>query len=355
MTEVEDLLRRTVADRERDLDGAAPSLAGVRERSRRRRRGHAAVLAGAAAVAAVLAGTTVALTGGPQGPATVAPPAGDGPTSAPGRLPPFRYAPFTSGEGRTSAVVRWAPTWLPDGIRETGRVVSNALQVRTYGRNGQGPAVRVMSLFEGCHDEIDLDGESRVPGVAAVVDGTAAWVWSFERAPEWGRRYLPALAGSGHLACVPVDGGGLWALVTGTADTAADALRIVGSVRAADPAEVAVRISVTDVTDGVAVHAGDGGTGRLTLLLGTGNAVVELGPPDPDGPPPNTTVDGRPAHLTSSAERGAVLTVSLGSDLQAVFSAHWPDITLAQNRAAVLAAARGLQVGPTPDYSWLSR
>lgn len=353
MTEVEDLLRRTFADRERDLDGAAPSLAGVRERSRRRR-GRAAVLAGAAAVAAVLAGTTVVLTAGQQDPATVAAPAGDDPTSAPGELPPFEYRPFTSGEGRTSAVIRWRPTWLPDGITETGRMVSNAWQVRSYGRNGQGPAVRVMSTLEGCPDEMDLDGKTGVPGVAAVAGGMPARVWSFQRAPL-GMRYLPALAGSGHLACVRVDGGGFWALVTGTADTAADAVRVTGSVRATDPAEVAVRISVTDVTDGVAVHTGDGGTGRLTVLLGTGNAVVDLGPPDPDGPPPNTTVDGRPAHLASSADRGAVLTVPLGSDLQAVFTAHWPDSTLAQNQAAVLAAARGLQVGPTPDYSWLSR
>jgi hypothetical protein len=361
MTEVEDLLRRTFADRERDLDGAAPSLAGVRERSRRRRRGHAAVLAGAVAVTAVLAGTTVALTAGPRGPAPVAAPAGEDPTSAPGGLPPFRAAPFTYGEGRTSAVVRWAPTWLPDGIRETGRMVSNSWQIRNYGRNGQAPVVRVMATFEGCPDEIDLDGRSGVPGVAAVAGGTPARVWSFQQAPTLGVRYLPALAGSGHLACVRVASGGFWALVTGTADTAADAVRVTGSVRAADPAEVAVRISVADIpdgaayADGIAVHGGDGGTGGLTVVLGTGNAVVELGPPDPDGPPPNTTVDGRPAHLTSFGGKGAVLTVPLDADLQAVFTAHWPDTTLAQNRAAVLAAARGLRVGPTPDYSWLSR
>ena len=46
MTDVEELLRRTFTERERDLAGAAPSLAGVRERSRHRRRRQAAVLPG---------------------------------------------------------------------------------------------------------------------------------------------------------------------------------------------------------------------------------------------------------------------------------------------------------------------
>ncbi len=108
-------------------------------------------------------------------------------------------------------------------------------------------------------------------------------------------------------------------------------------------------------TSWVSVRADHGGTGRLPAALGTGNADAELGPPDPDGPPPNTTVDGRPAHLTSSAAGGAVLTVPLGSDLEAVFTAHFPDNTPAQNRDSVLTSARGLQLGATPDYSWLSR
>lgn len=352
MTVVEDLLRRTFADRERDLDGMAPSLAAARERSRRRRRRQAAVLAAAAAaVVAVAAGSTVALTDRAQ----PGPPAATArPTPAPGDLPAFREASFSRADGRTRTAIHWAPTWLPGELGETGRLVTNSLQIRTYGRIGGGPVVRVLGTVEGCPPDLDLDGRSRVPGTEGVVAGKQAWSYSFRRAPRIGAAYLPSLTDPGHLVCVVVRGGGFWAFVTGTADTAADARRVVASVRAGGPAEVVVRISTSDYVDGVSVGT-TGDSGRPTPRLGTANGDAVLGPPDPDAPAPNITVDGRPAHLTVSASKGAVLRIPLGPDLQAVFRAAYPDIGAEGNREAVLEAARGLRVGPEPDYGWLSR
>ena len=320
MTDVEELLRRTFTERERDLAGAAPSLAGVRERSRHRRRhgcrarrgrgrrGRPGRQHGRADRRPAAGGDRTVRLAGP-----------DHPGGAGRRLPRFREEPITSAEGRTSAVIRWAPTWLPDGIGETGRVVSTFQQIRLTVGPCQGPMVRIMSWSKVVAPPRGMDG--RPAPLAPVVAGTPATLWSFQRPPHLGHALLPGPGRPGHLVCVPVAAGVL-DLVTGTADTAGDALRVAGSIRPAAPAEVAVRSASRCPLVGV----GPGGPRRdrpVDGCAGAANAYVELGPPDPDAPPPNTTVDGRPAHLTSSAAGGAVLTVPLGSDLEAVFTAHF--------------------------------
>jgi hypothetical protein len=188
------------------------------------------------------------------------------------------------------------------------------------------------------------------PAVAVVVAGRPARLWSTGRRPTLGMWPLaPATAGPGHLVCVPLAGGGsLRTAVTGTADTAGDAVRVAGSVRAAGPAEVAVPFSLEVAVFAVAVRADDAGTGRWTgQLAAPGGTVVELGRPDPTSPPPNPPVGGRPAHLKSSPTKGTFLTMPLGPDLAARLIGEFRDTTLA--------AATGLQVGATPDYSWFYR
>jgi hypothetical protein len=357
MTEVEELLRRTFTDRERDLDGAAPSLAGVRDRARRRRHQRAAVLAGAAAVAAVVAGSTVALTGGRQPATTGTPPAGPTPTPT-GGLPTYREVEVTSADGRTSAVVPWAPTWLPAGTGETGRLAGRGAQERFYGRGPQGPLVKV-SLREPVVSRPDPTPEcSATPNEAdegsarsVVVAGRPARLWPTRRAPTldpWPAAPSPAAA-SGHLLCVPLVGGGsLTVAVTGTGDTAGDAVRVAGSVRAADPAEVAAPVSFGVPSYGVWVRADDAGTGRWTAgLVVPGGTVVQVGLPAATDPPPNTRVGGRPAYFRYAKTKGAAMTIQVRPDLAVRMIGEFRDDTLA--------AGAGLQVGPTPDYSWFGR
>jgi hypothetical protein len=362
MSELEDLLRRTFTDRERDLDGATPSLAGVRDRARRRHRRHAAALAAAAAVVAVLAGGTVALTGGPRPAATGTPPTGTPPTgapaTAPGELPTYREAEVTSADGRTSAAIPWAPTWLPATAGETGRLSGHGAQQRLYGRGRPGPLVKIAlreplvsapaSTPECSGTPAEADG---APARALVVAGRPARLWRTRRAPtlgEWPRDPVPAAA-PGHLLCVPLTGGGsLTVAVTGTADTAGDAVRVAASVRAADPVEVAAPASFGVPSYGVWVRADDAGTGRWTAgLTVPGGTVVQLGPPAATDPAPNTTVGGRPAYFRYTKTTGAALTIPVRPDLTVRMIGEFRDDTLA--------AGAGLQVGPNPDYGWFYR
>jgi hypothetical protein len=353
MTEIEELLRQTFADHERDLGGAAPSLAGVRERSRRRRRRQAVVLAGGLTVAAVVAGSMVALTVGPPRAAT-----GNAPPP-PAELPAYRTSEVSSADGRTSAEIRWAPTWLPAGIGETGRLAGADSQARLYGRPGYGPLVQLTlraPVFSSPPTATDCGGTpSEADGApAATVDvaGRPARVWSTRRVPtlDMWPGATATTAVPGHLVCVPLAGGGsLWSAVSGTADTAGDAVRVAGSVRPAGaPAEVAVPFSIETAAHAVGVVADDAGTGRWTgQVAAAGGTVVEVGRPDPASPPPDTTVGGRPAHVTSSPTKGTFVTMPLDSGLEARLVGEFRDTTVA--------AATGLRLGATPDYGWISR
>jgi hypothetical protein len=72
---------------------------------------------------------------------------------------------------------------------------------------------------------------------------------------------------------------------------------------------------------------------------------VGIGGPDPAGLDPNTTVAGRPARISTSPAKGTFLTVVLTSRLWA---------SVAGDRDRTIAIATGFQLGPIPDYSWLT-
>ena len=151
MTPMEDLLRETFAERERDIDGV-PLLPTPPRRSRR----PGVVLAGAAAAAAVLVGTTIALTGHRPAPAD----RDTGPSPAAPSVTALRFtpAPIVSAGNRTSAVLTWAPAWTP--AVETGRDITSTMQTRYYGweagrfaavtvARGDCRSLRPMSGFHG--------------------------------------------------------------------------------------------------------------------------------------------------------------------------------------------------------------
>jgi hypothetical protein len=250
------------------------------------------------------------------------------------------------------------PTWLPAGVGETGRLSGHGSQERLYGRGTPGPLVKV-SLVEpvtsmpkptpDCGGTPAEAGDA--PARAVAVAGRPARIWPTRQAPtlgEWPRDPAPAVV-PGHLVCVPLVGGGsLSVAVTGTGDTAGDAVRVAASVRAAEPVEVSAPASFGRPTYGVWVRADDTGTGRWTAGLAVqAGTVVQVGPPAATDPPPNTTVGGRPAYFRYTKTTGAAMTIPVRPNLTVRMIGEFRDDTLA--------AGAGLQVGATPDYSWFYR
>jgi hypothetical protein len=338
MNDLEDLLRETFAARQHDLGGAAPSLAAAREQARRTRRQRAAVGLGAVAAVAVLAGSTLAVrdraavgpapgipaasepgpaSGGPGGSSSGSP-AGPSDGRGPGA---YAAAPIVSAGGRTSATLTWGPTWLPAGAGERRREVAPGQQTRDYGGIAAKSSVEVVIGTAGCDQTgtpVDVGGRP----------GRLRTSVTYPRGPE---------------VCVPLTGGSLRVTVGGTA---AEAVRVAASVRAGRRDAVVVPVSVRVPVTTVSVGADLSDQSPWNAQIDTGDTDVEIGGPDPTGLDPNTTVGGRPAHISTSAAKGTFLTVPLSSRLWA---------SLAGDRDRTIAIASGLQLSPIPDYSWLTR
>jgi hypothetical protein len=325
MNDIEDLVRATFAERQHDVGAAAPSLAAARERARHARRQRVAVGLGAVAAVAVLAGSTLAVRGGPAaGPAPRVSAATRPPAPAPTPLR-FVAAPIVSAGGRTSATLTWAPAWLPAGMRETRREVAAGEQTRDYRAGSDRTGVRVTVARAGC-----------------ASGGTAVEVGSRPGRLRTVHSYL-----DGHEVCVPLAGGGsLVAAVGGTSDTARDAIRVAGSVRPGSRDPVVLPVSGPGPVTTVGIGADTFGPGQWIGEIDTADVYTSVSAPDPGGLDPNFTVGGRPAHISTSAAKGTFLTVVLTPRLWA---------SLSGDRDRTIAVATGLRVGPAPDYGWLGR
>ena len=304
MTAMEDLLRRTFADRERDVDDLPLPAAGGPRRPRRT----VVVLAGAAAAALVLIGSAATL-GNHR--ATGPTPAGTGLRYAP--------APVVSAGGRTSGVLTWAPTWTP--VAETYREIQPTLQARIYGREDG----RFASVTVGRGDCVSLQRLSTL----RVAD-----------------RHDQAVMNARSALCRALPGGGALDIrIAGIADAAGIARRIADSVRTGRRDEVALPASLPA---GGVVRLGVGAQwehpsrwdGNITFADGTD---FYIGPP-PEKTVPNTTVGGRPAWVEDSSSGTIVRIVPT--------PALWTSTAnLKHDRAVAMAA--GLVLGAIPDYSWL--
>jgi hypothetical protein len=312
MIPVEDLLRQTFAEREGDVEDV-PLLPAPPRRPRRA----GVVLAGAAAVAVVLVGTTVAIAshrsasdrGTRAGPAS--------PSAATLRYAP---APIVSARNRTSAILTWAPTWTP--AAESGREVTSTMQSRFYGwEDGRFAAVTV-----GRGDCASLQ---RTSGFTTVL------------------RRDQALANSSGGLCRALPGGGaLDVRIAGAADPVVEARRIADSIRTGRRDEVALpvslragtvisRLSATGVWE-----ARSRWEGNITTADGTD---VYVGP-QPEPLRPNQTVGGRRVRVDDYPSIGTMVRFDLAP-------AVWTNV-LGHDHDRTVAIAAGLHLGPIPDYPW---
>jgi hypothetical protein len=322
MSPIEDLLRQTFADRAQDVT-EPPPLPARHPEARQRWRG-VTILAGAAAAAAVLVGSTVVYNAARSGGTAVSRPS---PSAAALRFVP---APITSTGDRTSAVIGWAPTWTP--VPPTGYEVTRDLQARFYGfQDGTFAAVAIGR--GNCAALLAFKDEFRV---------NLQW----DLAVDTGRQF-------GFVLCRPLPAGGsLGVVIAGTrgAQAAAEARRVADSVRTGRRDEIALPAGYQDgtgvyrLTVGAAWEARSSWAGNVENSDGSG---FYIGPPQ-DEFRPNQTVGGRPAWVNDSDGPPSPTTIVLMLLSPRVWTS-----TIAPTHARAVAVAAGLQLGSVPDYPWL--
>jgi hypothetical protein len=310
MTSMEDLLRATFAEHEPDMDGVPLRTPAPAPRRPGRL---AVVLAGAAAAAAVLIGTTLAVGAHRPAPAPAAPS---------GTLQRFVPAPVTSAGNRTGGFLTWAPTWTP--APETGRdILPTLLQVRYYGwEDGTFAAVAV--------------GRGDCKALARPSGLTTAFRWDALSMP----------VGEGPLCRALPGGGSVGVVIRGVDDPSAQASRLIASIRTGRHDEVALPVSlpagsvITRLgTDGV-FEARTRWQGNITTHDGTD---LYIGPP-PEPFLPNKTVNGRRLRVDTYPSVGTMVRLELSPTVWVNLIAHDYDRTVALGAS--------LRLGPIPDYPW---
>lgn len=306
MNSIEDLLRRTFADRAQDVTEPPPVPAAP---PRRRR---SLVVLTAAAAAAVLVGTTLALHGaGPGAP---------DPSTATARPHRFRPAPLVSTDGRTRAVLDWVPAWAP--TTATGYEVTPFLQARFYG-------------YE--------DGE-----YAAIAIGKGDCK-ALQRPPtlEINLNWEMALVNVGLQYCRPLPGGGSVGIVMGGVSHAETAMqRMVHSIRFGQRDEIAAPIGFADGTTVNRMSIGAVYESRSRWqanVTGTDGTELYAGP----APYPlhvNRKVGGRPAEVFEHYGE-SIVRIMLSPTV-------WSS-TASRKHDRTFAVAAGLHLGAVPDYPWV--
>jgi hypothetical protein len=324
MTPIEDLLRQTFTEHAQDVTG--PPLLPASPTGGRHGR-NVAILAGAAAVAAVLVGSTVALDGG-----------GSGPTTTAAAKPALRFtpAPITSAEHHTSAVFRWAATWTP--APASGYEVTEDLQARFFGEEaGHFAAVAIgrgdCTALERFRDEFDVNLRWNLD-LGRTADGKSA---------ELCRR-LPG-------------GGSLGVVIHGvpTAQAAAEARRVADSVRPGRAEEIALpvsfpagstttRMTVRSIGRDSSQWYGRRWDGNIDDSTGAG---VYVGPV-PEQSQFNATVGGRPAQVNDYTDGPSPFTMVR----LLLRPAIWTNTTAPEHARAIEVAAH-LDLGAVPDYPWV--